>query len=247
MLAGSPSAALTSTIGRAPSAATARIFGAAGKPAAAAPAQTGEFDLLDQPRRSSRSRPAKSAARRAAPGARAGSTRHARRCRASSRGRAGSDLRCPARRRLALIGASVLRLRSYDQERGRCARAARPFRAERPAGQPQQQARSRTPPIPAIAAPRPAGARARHPIERARVPPPARPVQTRHSEHQQPALSDIAARSEQCSSAIGQQAYASQCVRRQPACPMRWRRTLVTITASSRLKATAPSPSHRGR
>src|ERR1039458_4724704 len=50
-----------------------------------------------------------------------------------------------------------------------------------------------------------------------------------------------------CSRAIGQHAYASQCVIRQARCPRRSRSMLVMATASSRSNATAPSPSQNGR
>ena len=50
-----------------------------------------------------------------------------------------------------------------------------------------------------------------------------------------------------CSTATGQQAYAAQCTARQARRPSRARSTLVTISATSRSKASAPKPSHSGR
>ena len=50
-----------------------------------------------------------------------------------------------------------------------------------------------------------------------------------------------------CSTATGQQTYAAQCTARQARRPSRARSTLVTISAMSRSKASAPKPSHSGR
>ncbi len=50
-----------------------------------------------------------------------------------------------------------------------------------------------------------------------------------------------------CTTATGQEAYASQWVERQSRWPRRRRSMLVTVSASSRSNATAPSPSHSGR
>jgi hypothetical protein len=48
-----------------------------------------------------------------------------------------------------------------------------------------------------------------------------------------------------CASAAGQHAYASQCTARQGRRPIRRRSRLVTVSATVRSNATAPSPIHR--
>src|SRR2546422_322215 len=51
----------------------------------------------------------------------------------------------------------------------------------------------------------------------------------------------------ECMSAIGQDAYASQCTARHMRTPRRVRKRLVMTSASSRSNATVPSPSQKGR
>jgi hypothetical protein len=48
-----------------------------------------------------------------------------------------------------------------------------------------------------------------------------------------------------CASAAGQHAYASQCTARQGRRPIRRRTRLVTVSATMRSNATAPSPIHK--
>ena len=124
------------------------------------------------------------------------------------------------------------------------ARGAQPS-AERPCGRrPRRRRRGRaTSPEPAPRIPARAGQ------SRRSRPPSATTTAPTHTavSDLQPDRARVGAGPRPWSTATGQHGYAAQCTARQARRPRRARSRLVTMRASSRSKASAPKPSHRGR
>ena len=167
-LAGSPSAALTTTIARPRESATARSLVAVGKPAPPCPRSPAWAICSisgDSPRPPAAARGGGDVAvdgqvlveaHRARAAGMPASSRGSVACGQGSPARLQRRARRPEGLPRSSAGSRARRARArVPEQRGRGARAPRPFRPERSAGQPQQQEQRERPPAPASAAPRP--------------------------------------------------------------------------------------------